>query len=178
MSQLCPPSGQGALIGTAQDLGLIDPSRRGRAAEGITLKVFKENGEEAGRVVSFDNQGQFIICDLPLLFGCFQSLSNPRDLPEDSGTFLVTAYPDGVTVVSIDVNKALPRETSFRGQVQNLAQPEGAINMVGDVRLSVLGTQNASLQTLPAGLISYSTATADSLSVLRKRDISPLTIIR
>ncbi|WDT76662.1 MAG: hypothetical protein MPW16_05485 [Candidatus Manganitrophus sp.] len=61
--------------------------------------------------------------------------------PEDSGTFLVTAYPDGVTVVSIDVNKALPRETSFRGQVQNLAQPEGAINMVGDVRLSVLGTQ-------------------------------------
>ncbi|WDT76661.1 MAG: hypothetical protein MPW16_05480 [Candidatus Manganitrophus sp.] len=28
MSQLCPPSGQGALIGTARDLGLIDPSRR------------------------------------------------------------------------------------------------------------------------------------------------------
>ncbi|NKE71613.1 FG-GAP-like repeat-containing protein [Candidatus Manganitrophus noduliformans] len=141
MSQLCPPSGQGALIGTARDLGLIDPSRRGRAAEEITLKVFKENGEEAGRVVSFDTQGQFIICDLPFASnspGVFQIRVTS---PEDSGAFLVTAYPDGVTLVSIDINKALPRETSFRGQVQNLAQPEGANNMVGDVRLSVLGTQ-------------------------------------
>ncbi|MCG3115194.1 MAG: VCBS repeat-containing protein [Candidatus Manganitrophus sp. SA1] len=141
MSQLCPPSGQGALIGTARDLGLIDPSRRGRAAEGITLKAFKENGEEAGRVVSFDNQGQFIICDLPFSSDASSLFQIRVTSPEDSGTFLVTAYPDGVTVVSIDVNKALPRESSFRGQVQTLSEAEGVDNPVSDVQLSVLGTQ-------------------------------------
>ncbi|MCG3112901.1 MAG: VCBS repeat-containing protein [Candidatus Manganitrophus sp. SB1] len=141
MSQLCPPSGQGALIGTARDLGLIDPSRRGRAAEGITLKVFKENGEEAGRVVSFDNQGQFIICDLPFSSDASSLFQIRVTSPEDSGTFLVTAYPDGVTIVSIDVNKALPRESSFRGQVQTLSEAERVNNAVSDVQLSVLGTQ-------------------------------------
>lgn len=140
MSQLCPPPGQGALIGTARDLGLIDPSKRGRAAEGISLKVFKENGEEAGRIVSFDPQGQFIICDLPFSSnapGLFQIRVTSA---EDSGAFLVTAYPDGVTVVSIDINKALPREVSFRGQLQDLRTS----STVGDAQLSVLGTQKRS----------------------------------
>jgi hypothetical protein len=137
MSQLCPPSGQGTLIGTARDLGLIDPSRRGRAAEGITLKVLKENGEEAGRIVSFDEQGQFIICDLPFPSNAPSLFQIRVTSPEDSGAFLVTAYPDGVTVVSVDINKALPRETSLKGEVQDLRTG----NTVGGTRLSVLGTQ-------------------------------------
>ncbi|MDC4223965.1 MAG: FG-GAP-like repeat-containing protein [Candidatus Manganitrophus sp.] len=137
MAQLCPSTGRGSLFGTARDLGLIDPSKRGRAAEGITLKVFKENGEEAGRIVSFDTQGQFIICDLPFSSNAPSLFQIRVTSPEDSGAFLVTAYPDGVTVVSIDVNKALPRETSFRGQVQSLASPEG----ISNAQLSVLGTQ-------------------------------------
>lgn len=144
MSQLCPPSGRGSLLGTARDLGLIDSSKKGRAVEGISLKVFKENGEEAGRIVSFDTQGQFIICDLPFSSNTPSLFQIRVTSPEDSGAFLVTAYPEGVTVVSVDVNKALPRETSYRGQVQNLSEPEGGNHAVPDVRLSVLGTQKRS----------------------------------
>jgi hypothetical protein len=143
MIQFCPlSSGRGALLGTARDLGLIDPTKRGRAAEGINLKVFKESGEEVGQIVSFDSQGRFIICDLPFSSNAPSLFQIRVTSPEDSGAFLVTAYPDGVTVVSIDVNKALPRETSFKGEIRNLAKPEGGTNnVVGDVRLSVLGTQ-------------------------------------
>jgi len=141
MAQLCPPSGRGSLFGTARDLGLIDPSKRGRAAEGISLKVLKESGEEVGRIVSFDEQGKFIICDLPFSSNAPSLFQIRVTSPEDSGAFLVTAYPDGVTVVSIDVNKALPRETSFRGEVHDLRTND----TVGETALSVLGTQKRSV---------------------------------
>ncbi len=140
MAQLCPPSGRGSLFGTARDLGLVDPAKRGRAAEGIALKLLTESGQEAGRIVSFDTKGRFVICDLPFSSdapGLFQVRVTS---PEDSGAFPVTAYPDGATVVSVDVNKALPRETSLRGEVRDLAEPEGT-NAVPNARLSVLGTQ-------------------------------------
>ncbi|NKE70470.1 FG-GAP-like repeat-containing protein [Candidatus Manganitrophus noduliformans] len=140
MTRLCPLSVGGSLVGTARDLGLVDPSRKGRAAEGVSLKVFKENGEEVGRSVSFDDQGRFVICDLPVSPNAPSLFQIRVTSPEDSGAFLVTAYPDGVAVVSIDVNKALPREVSLRGQVQSLAGPEGGNIPSGSSQLAVLGS--------------------------------------
>lgn len=142
----CQPGAGGLRIfGTVRDLGLIDPLRGGRAAEGISLKVFRENGEEVGRVVypqsgngATSGNGRFLVCDLPAP-GLYQLRVVS---PEDSGAALVQVYTDGATVVSLAVNKALPKEVLLTGQAQSLIGPEeGSIHPVGDASITVLGSQ-------------------------------------
>lgn len=139
-------SDQIRIFGTVRDLGLIDPLRGGRAAEGISLKVFREEGEEVGRVVypqsgngTTSGNGRFLVCGLPAGPGLYQLRVVS---PEDSGAALVQVYPDGATVVSLAVNKALPKEVLLTGQVQSLIGPEeGSIHPVGDASITVLGSQ-------------------------------------
>lgn len=147
------PSGDLRIFGNIRDIGFNDLLREGRGAEGIALKVLRESGEEVGRTVypgslagSTAGNGRFLVCDLGP--GLYQLQVTT---PEDSGTALVQVYDDGVTLFSMKVNKALRREVTLTGQVQNLSGPEaGAIHPVGNMNIAILGTQRR-LATDPSG---------------------------
>jgi hypothetical protein len=147
----------GAISGTVRDLGLIEPDRVGRATGGILLKVLRPDGAAAGKVIFLDRDGKehsttddggrFIVCGLPPLpkdgvppFYMIQVTS-----PEDSGTLLVEVYPNAVTLVSFEVNKALPKEVSLGGRVVDLFGPEkdeGSLHptAVDGANIAVLGS--------------------------------------
>lgn len=140
---LCP-SGTLHILGTARDIGLLDPLRKGRAEEGISLKVFKEDGTEAGQVVYPDavsatsRSGRFAVCDLPAPDRYQIRVTSP----DDSGSLPVQSRADGVVIVSMAVNKALPEAVRLSGGVLSCSGPEtGSVLPVGNMDIRVLGTQ-------------------------------------
>ncbi|MBI3804437.1 MAG: VCBS repeat-containing protein [Nitrospirae bacterium] len=179
-ARLCPPAGRGMLYGTVHDLGLIDPTKQGRATAGISLAAFKESGEGVGRVVYLDlagnpiagtttsDGGRYVVCDLPVSANTPTLFQLRVTSPEDSGAFLTTVYPDGATLLDPVVNKALPSQISVTGGVQSLAGPEGAA-AVGDVRISVLG-KGPQLTTDPAGKFALSLESNSKFILRAERD--------
>ncbi len=142
MGELCLPSGNLHILGTARNLGLLDPSRASLALEGISVEVVQRDGSPAGRVVypggdtKTAAQGQFAVCDLPEE-GLYQIKVTS---PEDSGTVMVQSHADGVFFMSMTVNKALPKTVTLNGRVKSLMAPDESPTAIGNMNLVVHGT--------------------------------------
>ncbi len=141
-SEHCLPSGNINFVGTAVDLGLLDPARGGLSVAGLSFKVVQENGTEVGRIVypnatsETSTTGEFIVCDLPGP-GLYQVRASSR---EDSGALLLRNYADGVSLFDIAVKKALPREVRVSGSVEDLLGPESSLaTPIGDGVIRVHG---------------------------------------
>lgn len=145
VSAHCAPSGNINFFGTVRDVGLLSPARAGRVVDGISLKVVIEDGTEVGRVVypgaetETSLSGEFAVCDLPGT-GFYQIQVTTE---ESSGAIMVQSYPDGVHVITMNVNKPITKEVALSGQALSLFGFESNATLpLGNTNISVLGSKN------------------------------------
>jgi hypothetical protein len=139
-----------SIFGVIRDLGAVDASRAGLPVEGVSVAVANGDGTPAaGRVVYQGSSsgtktglsGLFAVCNLPAApAGAFPPLYQVRVVSEDdSGAIPVEVFSDGVTIVNMVVNKALPKRIPSTGRVTQLLGPEAEDAQPVAASIAVLG---------------------------------------